>query len=335
MSFADLVKKQALVRKKSVGVGIMRVVVAGAGALGSVLGGYVARCGEDVLMIARDTAVAAIRANGGVDISGIRGEMTIPVEAAVRPEARHGIADLVILGVKSQDVEEMLEMLEPVMGAHTQILSPQNGVATEDMVAARYGKDRSLPAVTPINASYRNPGHMFHGADDRIDLGPAGGQDRETVEQVVAMLRRAGFAANRRDDVMQLKWRKLALYCVGSIVNALTDLQRLDEDHEVQELMRDLAEEIVAVVEATRCVPFAIRPLVEEAYHHFDTFHPPGHWLASVGQDLRKGKHRTEIEYLNGYIVKLGRQCGVRTPVNHCMYTLVKGIESTGYLKSP
>ena len=153
------------------------------------------------------------------------------------------------------------------------------------------------------------------------------------MEKVVDAFNRAGIITTAKGDIMQLKWRKMAVFCNGSIVNALTGLQRLADDADVCELRRELAEEMIAVVEAAQLTPFPIRPLVEQGYSHWETFRPLDPWLASVGQDLRKGKPRTEIDFLNGYIVKLGRQYGVRTPVHHCIYTLIKSIEQTGYLK--
>jgi 2-dehydropantoate 2-reductase len=311
----------------------MRVIVAGAGALGSLLGGYLARAGEQVLLVGREAHVKAIAEQGGLRVSGVPGEICIPIQAATRVAADNGPADLVILGAKSQDVQEVLELLRPVMGPQTQVLSPQNGVAAEQMVAEAYGKDRSLPAVTTINARVSAPGHLFHGAENHLDVGPLGSQDAAAVEEVVAAFNRAGIITTARGDIMQLKWRKMAVFCNGSIVNALTGLQRLADDEDVCELRRDLAEEMIAVVEAGQLTPFPIRPLVEQGYVQSETFRPPDPWLASVGQDLRKGKSRTEIDFLNGYIVKLGRQYGVRTPVHHCIYTLIKGIEQTGYLK--
>jgi 2-dehydropantoate 2-reductase len=311
----------------------LRVIVAGAGALGSLLGGYLARAGEDVLLWGREAHVEAIAGQGGLRVSGLPGEICIPLQSATAVAAKDGPAGLVILGAKSQDVRDVLDLLRPVMGPQTQILSPQNGVTTEQFVADAYGRDSSLAAVTAINVRMAAPGHLFHGAENHLDLGPLGSQDAATVESIVQTLNRAGIITMARSDIMQLKWRKMAVFCNGSIVNALTGLQRLGDEADVCELRRDLAEEMIAVVEAGQLTPFPIRPLVEQGYSHFDSYRPADPWLASVGQDLRRGKSRTEIDFLNGYIVKLGRQYGVRTPVHHCILTLIKSIEQTGYLK--
>lgn len=310
----------------------MKVIVAGAGALGSLLGGYLANVGEDVLLAGREAHVAAIRQNG-LRISGLPGDIVIAVEATTELTSRDGPADLIILGAKSQDIEEVLSKIRPVVGDKTQILSPQNGVFTEELVVRTYGAARNLAAVTTINVSTVGPGHFFYGAEGPIELGPQGNQDAATVQPIVDAFNHAGILAKQRQDVMQLKWRKLAVYCVGSIINALTGIQRLAEGDDICELMWDIAEEMIASVEAAKVTPFPIRPLVEEAVHHFEIWRPADYWLASVGQDLQRGKQRTEIDYLNGYIVNLGRQYGVRTPVNHCIYTLVKAIGTTGYFK--
>jgi 2-dehydropantoate 2-reductase len=311
----------------------MKVIVAGAGALGSLLGGYLAHAGEQVLLLGRESHVEAIRQNHGLRISGLPGDILVPVRAATRVTESDGPADLVILGAKSQDVQEVLDLVGPVVGPQTQILSPQNGVAAEEFVSAAYGADRSLAAVTGLNVRVQEPGHLFHGAGKQLDLGAMGQQDIADVERVVSAFNRAGLVTSARDDIRQLKWRKMAIFCNGSIVNALTGAQRLDEGADLSELMHDLAEEMIAVVEAGHLTPFPIRPLVEDAFHHWESFRPAGTWLASVGQDLRKGKRRTEVDFLNGHIVRLGRQYGVRTPVHHCIYTLVKSIEATGYLE--
>ena len=192
--------------------------------------------------------------------------------------------------------------------------------------------NRSLPAVTPLNVSLTRPGNLLFAVAGPLQLGPRGEQSTTVVEGIIDAFNRAGIETSWRDDIMQLKWRKLAMYCIGATINSLTGLQRLDQS-DVCELMWDLAEELIAVVEAGDVTDFPIRPLVEDACRQLETLRPEKTWRASVGQDLRKGKPRTEIDYLNGYIVKLGREHGVPTPVNHCIYTLVKAIETTGYLK--
>ena len=311
----------------------MRVIVAGAGALGSLLGSYLAEAGEDVTLLGREAHVAAICRQGGLRVSGLRGERLAPLTAVTEIGLSDPEAGLVILGAKTQDVETVLPVIRPVVGGQTQILSPQNGVATEDFVADAYGQDRSLAAVTLVNVSLVEPGHIFHAANEHLEFGPRGVQSAEMVQSVVDAFRRAGIPASRRDDIMQLKWRKMITFCLGSVINSLTGAQHLAEDDDICRLMRQLAEEIIAVAETGQVTPFPIRPLVEEAYGFWQTFNPARPWLASVGQDLRRGKSRTEIDFLSGYIVTLGRRYGVSTPANHCLYALVKAAGQTDHFK--
>ena len=289
----------------------MHIVIAGAGALGSLLGAYLASAGEEVVLCGREAHVAAIRRNRGLRVSGVRGEFTVPLQAVTELSALREPVDLIVLGVKSQDAEEALGLIGHLLGPRTQIVTPQNGVAVEEMVAAAYGEDHNLAAMTTITANLVEPGHVFHSAEHRLDVGRRGRQDEACIRRIVETFNRAGIVAAQHDDIMRLKWQKLAIYCVGSILNAITGLQSLAEGDDIRELMRNLGEEIVAVVEAGHVTSFP---------------------MASVGQDLRKGK-RTEIDYLNGYIVSLGRRYGVPTPVNHCIYALVKSMEKTQYLK--
>jgi 2-dehydropantoate 2-reductase len=310
----------------------MKVIVAGAGSLGSLLGGLLARTGEDVLLLGRQAHVSAVQQDG-LRVTGILGNLTIPMGAKTELNTEDGPADLVILGAKSQDVASVLQMIEPIVGDDTQILSPQNGVVTEDLVEEAYGANRSLPAVTPINVSLARPGELYYAIAGPLQFGPRGDQNETDVQPIIEAFNKAGIETTWREDIMELKWRKLARYSIGAIINALTGLQRLGDDEDVRELMRDLAEELIAVVEAGNVTDFPIRPLVEEAYRQWEGERAEKAWLASVGQDLRKGKTITEIDYINGYVVKLGREHHVPTPVNHCIYTLVKAIASTGYLK--
>lgn len=191
----------------------MRVIVAGAGALGSLLGAYLAQSDEEVFLLARQSNVDAIRRQGGMLISGIRGEKRVSVAAGSRLDDIHQPAELVILGTKSQDSEAMLETIAPVVGTQTQILTPLNGVANEDWVIRKYGQHRLLAAVTAINASTKEPGHVFHAAKSRLDLGDQGNQDPDLIKQIVAVFNRAGIAAVRREDIMRLKWWKMAVFC--------------------------------------------------------------------------------------------------------------------------
>jgi 2-dehydropantoate 2-reductase len=294
----------------------MRYLVLGAGAVGCVIGGRLFEHGHDVVLMARGPHLDALR-QYGLTLASPEGEVTLAVPAvAAVAEARLSPGDTVVLTVKSQDTEAALTALAAEAPPGISLACAQNGVANEPAALRRfervYGVCVMLPAAMP------EPGVVeAHGAPRNgiLDLGrfPLGVDDR--AERLAADLRSAGFAAEALDDVMRWKYAKL-LMNVGNAVEAACG--RVEGD---DELHRRARAEAVACYEAAgigftsaeedrsrRDGVLAITPIAGRPRAGGSTW-----------QSLARRTGATEVDWLNGEIVLLGRLHGVPTPVNELL----------------
>ncbi len=134
-----------------------KIAVVGAGAIGSLIGGLLAHAGEEVTLVGRRAHIEAIRENG-LRIDGVLGPLTIPVRAAETLDFR---PDLVLLAVKTQDVETVCDQAQAHIQSST-IVTLQNGVRSDDMVASRVPKEDIVSGVVMLNAQFLTPGHITY-----------------------------------------------------------------------------------------------------------------------------------------------------------------------------
>lgn len=290
----------------------MRFIVYGAGAIGGVVGGRLAQAGEDVILIARGEHLAAIQRDG-LRLEDADASVTVPLEAVGRPsELTWRGDDVVLLGMKShQTMDALIELRLTV--PDVPVFCLQNGVENE-RVALRLFAD-VYAVVVMLPATHLEPGIVqAHSSPTTgmLDLGryPAGVDDTATA--VSAAFAGATFASEPRADVMRWKYRKLVLN-LANAVEALTGDRSWSSP-----LVRDAIRE-GEVVLAAAGIDVASRE--EDAARRGDRIalkdvggEPRGG--GSSWQSLQRGSGSIETDYLNGEIVRLGREIGVPTPVN-------------------
>jgi 2-dehydropantoate 2-reductase len=293
----------------------MRYLVLGAGAVGCVIGGRLFEHGHDVVLMARGPHLEALR-NCGLTLISPGREVTLAVPAVASvAEAELSPDDTVVLAVKSQDTEAALEELVGAAPPGISIACAQNGVANESAALRRfervYGVCVMLPAALPEPGVVEAHGAPRNGILDlgRFPRGVDGGAQR-----LASDLRSAGFAAEPLDDVMRWKYAKLLMNVGNAVEAACGRAEGADELH------RRARAEAVACYEAARIEytsadedrarrdgVLAITPIAGR---------PRGG--GSTWQSLARGG-ATEVDWLNGEIVLLGRLHGVATPVNELL----------------
>jgi 2-dehydropantoate 2-reductase len=293
-----------------------KVLVMGAGAVGCYFGGMLARAGHHVTLVARPQNVEAIRREG------LRME-TRHFDERVRLEADTGVqaardADLVLFCVKSMDTESAGRQLAPVLHADALVLCLQNGVDNAQRLRSVLPQHEVAAAVVYVATEMAGPGHLKHHGRGELVIEPARGSDR-VAQAFVA----AGVLTELSDDVRGALWLKLIL---NSAYNAVSAIAQKPYGATVQgvgiwEVMRDVIDECLAVARAEGVqIPVdphaAARKLVESMPTQY----------ASTAQDLARGKP-TEIDFLNGYVVRRGEALGVATPANRVLWALVKLLE--------
>lgn len=303
----------------------MKICVVGAGALGSTIGGTLAAAGSEVWLVSRSEAhVDAVNAHGLRMLDGDE-------ERAVRVQARTGCggigpADLVVVLVKSFHTRDAIAAATPVIGERTAVLSLQNGLGHEGILADAVGRERVLAGKTYVGGVLLGPGRVRVGVRGKETvIGELDGRVTDRVRAVADEFGRAGLRTAVSADIMGTIWDKLLVNVATGAVSAITRLPYGDL-YAVPELERCA---VAAVAEAMRVAEASGVALSmgdpREAWVKAAEGLPPA-FKASMLQSLEKGSV-TEIEFVNGAVVRWGERCGVPTPVNAALVACIKGIE--------
>jgi len=299
-----------------------RVAVVGAGAVGGYFGCMLARAGAPVVMIGRPSFVEAV-CRSGLQLDSFRLRDTVHPQASVELAAAAG-ANVVLFCVKTTDTASVSKQLAAILPADTLVVSLQNGVNNAEEIRAASGID-ALPAVVYVAASVPAPGTIKHLGRGDLVVGPR----NERTEKIAQLFESASVPCRISENMEGELWTKLIWNCA---LNAVSALGRVTYG------------EIIANAEARKIIEAAVYETLNVA--RAKGVHPPGledpkaaiagsfkiadqmsGTRSSTAQDLARGKH-TEIDSLNGYVVRLGAALGVPTPVNHTLYTLVKLYEA-------
>ncbi len=313
----------------------MNILIFGAGAMGSVFGGFLSQ-EHEVTLIGRQEHMRAI-AERGLRISGIWGEhhfTRLSALTSVEQIPERERFDLIMITTKSYDTAKAVEEVAPLVGEGTAVLSMQNGIGNEEVIARAFGEERTLGGMAIFGARLLEPGHaeVTVYASECL-VGELKGGESERARELASAFTRAGIPTRASDDIVRDKWLK-AFYNIA--LNPLSAILRvpygtLGELEETRELMRKMLKEAFEVAQAKGIrVGFSW----EEYYNHLleNLLPPTARHISSMLQDIERGK-RTEIDYLNGAVARLGRELGVATPVNDAVTAIVKALESTAMRK--
>ncbi|WP_039786527.1 ketopantoate reductase family protein [Herbaspirillum huttiense] len=294
----------------------MKVAVMGAGAVGCYFAGMLARAGHDVVLVGRPQHVEAFNTKG-LRLEAKTFDETLPVEASTDPAIVAG-ADLVLFCVKSPDTETAGAQLRPHLAPDTLVLTLQNGTDNAERLRTVIPQPVSA-AVVYVATEMAGPGHVKHHGRGELVIEPSA-RSQQAAEALIA----AGVPTEISENVRGALWLKLIINCAYNALSAITLLPygKLVEGVGVLEVMDHLVSECKAVAAAEGVtlagdVDVAIRKIIETMPTQF----------SSTAQDVARGKP-SEIDHLNGYIVRRGQAHGIATPVNLTVHALVKLIES-------
>lgn len=299
----------------------LTVAVMGAGAVGCFYGGMLARAGHRVTLIGRPAHVQAVQA-GGLRMQTLHFDETLALAASTEPSAVAG-ADLVLFAVKSPDTESAGLQMRPHLKPGALVLCLQNGVDNaERLRAVLPGNETGVAvaaAVVYVATEMAAPGHLRHHGRGELVIEPAPGS-----AGAAQALIEAGVPTEISDNVRGALWAKLILNCA---YNALSAVGRIAYGELVQRpgvsgVMRDVVAECRAVAAADSvAVPGDVDAAVRRIAETMPTQY------SSTAQDLMRGKP-SEIDHLNGYVVRRGEALGVPTPANRVLWTLVRLVEA-------
>ncbi len=301
----------------------MKIAIIGAGAMGSLFGGRLALAGEEVwLLDVWEEHVRTINDKGLVIAAAGKDVIARP-KATTRPEDI-GTADLVVIFVKSTATRAAAGTAAGLLGPDTAALTLQNGYGNAETIATVVGTDRVIAGTTAQGATLLGPGRIMHGGSGDTHIGELGGRKTERAQKVAACLSRAGLPTVVDENVAALIWGKLIVN-VG--INALTGITGLKNgelaDHdETKQVLALAVEEAVKVADAAGIkLPYdnAVEKVLAVAVATAQN-------RSSMLQDLSAGR-LTEIDAINGALVREGERRGVATPVNRVLTLLIKALE--------
>jgi 2-dehydropantoate 2-reductase len=321
----------------------VNVVIAGAGALGSVLGGYVAQAGADVTLIARRPHVEAIRARGLL-IDGRRGPQIVRNVKAVVDPAEVQSVDLLIMCVKSQDNQEALASLRHLRGRTGAAVSFQNGGRKDEELAEAFGPDAVVGATTLVGASMPEPGRVLHTNDGGTWIGEFDGRPSARVEAIADLFKKADLLIEVRPDIRTAIWCKLNQMVPAAALSCVTRLciHQIYLDRELATLFVAISREVAQVAERLGIAladfrGFAVKTVctlpfeeaVESVVARGRAMQEQGMTQVKIStlQDLERGKP-TEADQTIGHVVRLGGRLGVPLPTLDLLYRVIRGTEA-------
>jgi 2-dehydropantoate 2-reductase len=325
---------------------IIKIIVLGAGALGSLIGGKIAESGIDVTLIGRPRHVEAMKERGLI-IRGPRGTRTIEVRATDDPTKITG-ADTLIITTKTKDSANALSDISHLSSSLKLCMSLQNGLTKDEILLDMYGKDKVIGATTTEGATLLNYGEIEHTITGVTFFGALnnndGNVDADNCEKMKNLFNNAGLRAEVVDDIKSAEWAKLIRMASGAALSVLTRLEyhKILKNFDISwcyvQLMRELSNIARADSIELRDYPsMPVRSLTESPLEEAvvstvqsgKRIEESGmtHVKISALQDVERGR-KTEVEELLGYPISIAKKHNVEAQRLEFIYRLIKGLDS-------
>jgi 2-dehydropantoate 2-reductase len=301
----------------------VKVAVIGAGGIGSVFGGLLRDAGHDVWLVHRRAEVVNALRRDGLHLQTPDGDRYVRVRATAST-VEIGPVDLIMIVTKSTDTPAAAEAARVLVGPSTVALTLQNGLGNLEIIAAALGSERSLMGMTYVGAAVVGPGHARLTAAGPSFIGEPNGLSSERIEQLAETFSSAGIPMQATERLWDMVWGKLIINAALNATCALTGASgetALGSDSAYAWLGL-VAEETARVASALGIqLPYA-DPAERVRQHCRDV----GQSKPSMLQDMERGQP-TEIDAINGAVVREGARAGVPTPYNEALLHLVKARE--------
>lgn len=298
----------------------MNLAIVGAGAVGCLYGAKLARAGAKVTLVeTRRERVAAIDQNG-LHINGVSGEWRVHVQAEQRV-SQPGQADVVLICVNGYSTADAAQTARRALTPDGFAITLQNGLGNIETLQAILGEERVVGGITFHSASSPQDGYVSHTGDGKTPIGELDGQSSARVQMLAGMLEKANLNPVVDAAIVETIWGKFVHNCALNAICGLTDLRpgHIRQVPELDEFQALVVEEALALVRAKGIQLSNPDPLGSIKEFCASRFH-----VVSMVQHLQKGLE-TEIDSLNGYLVKESHKLGLAAPYNDALTRLIKG----------
>ncbi|MEB5792689.1 2-dehydropantoate 2-reductase [Staphylococcus hominis] len=304
----------------------MKIAIAGSGALGSGFGAMLYRQGNDVTLIdGWEPQATAVKHEGlHIDINGENYHLNIPMyqDTEIPSDLQF---DIVFLFTKAMQLESMLTHIQPHIHDTTIMVCTMNGLKHEERIVNYVDKSRIVRGVTTWTAGLESPGHTHLMGSGPVEIGSLVPEGQNNVEVIYNLLEQAKLNPHKSEDLQQSIWKKI---CVNGTANALCTilecrLSTLNESEYARKLVYDITKEIVEVATVDD-----VHLNADEVYHYLiDLNDKVGPHFPSMYQDLINNNRRTEIDYINGAVARLGSEHHIDAPINQFVANMVHAKE--------
>lgn len=302
----------------------MKIAIVGAGAMGSLFGALLAEAGSEVWLIdVWQDHVAAIQ-DKGLTIEREGRTRKVDIQATIDP-SRVKSVDLVIIFVKSTHTAAAVETAAKLLDSGGLVMTLQNGMGNAEIIAQAVDSSRILGGTTSHGATLLSPGCIRHAGSGATVIGSWSRDEtgQNHARRMAAYFSTAGIATEAVADVLQVIWNKLLVNVGINAITALTGIkngQLLDLDT-TRDVSRRAVEEAAAVASAQ-----GVNTRSDAVEHVFSIAEATAPNRSSMGQDV-DNRRQTEINAINGYIVRAARNLGIQTPVNQTLAALVETLQ--------
>lgn len=308
----------------------MKIVIVGPGAMGCLFAAFLSKSKEEIWLLDKNKDNAAKLNEIGISLEGVSGNWQAKPKITANVQDI-GKSELILICVKSFNTKQAIEQIKPLLQENTKIMTLQNGLGNIEIIAELVGEDRVIGGITSEGATLIDIGKVRHAGHGETIIGTLDGKVPVEMRSIREIFNKVGLLTKMSRDIKGLVWSKLIIN-VG--INALTAITRLPngkltEFEGTKRILRDAVTEATRIAKRKRIKLIYDDPLAKvEAVCESTSAN-----ISSMLQDVLRNK-RTEIDFINGVIVRLGQELGIAVPTNKLLVDLIKTIESSYRLKT-
>jgi 2-dehydropantoate 2-reductase len=303
----------------------MKIVIVGPGAMGCLFAAFLSKSKEEIWLLDKNKENAAKINELGISVEGASGSWQAKPKTTANTQDI-AKADLILICVKSFNTKQALEQIKPLLQQNTKIMTLQNGIGNIEIISELTGEERVIGGITNEGATLIETGKIRHAGRGETLIGTLDGKVPVEIRSIREIFNKVGLQTKLSRDIKGLIWSKLI---INAGINALTAITRmpngrLTEFEGTKRILREAVTEATRIAKRKRIKLIYDDPLAKvEAVCEGTSGN-----TSSMLQDVLKNK-RTEIDFINGVIVRLGQELGIAVPTNKLLVDLVKTIESS------
>lgn len=298
----------------------MRIAIIGTGGVGGYLGAKLWKAGNEVVFVARGEHLRAMQQNG-LKLQSPEGDFLVRATFTDNLEKVEPF-DLIIIAVKSFDTISVARLAKSAVKDDTMILSIQNGVENEDILARHLGKQHVLTGIAYIFSTICEPGIIRHeGGTGKFKIGEMDGTISARCNQLKETFLNAGMKCETVENIQRILWEKWIFICGlgGMTAYSRKSIGEILADAHLRSMLSEVIHEATSIARAKKIDPFTNTE--EKAIAHYERLPFPS--TSSMYYDITHNK-RIEVEALNGAVVRFGKELKISTPANQKIYNTLK-----------